>query len=335
MITITKQETSFHQSQDVVFLRITNSEGAYIEITNYGATITAIVIPDRHGRLDNVVLHYNRLTDYYNDPFYMGSTVGRYANRISNAEFTLDEKTCCLDINDGRNCIHGGFSGFSKKVFEYKINKNNVLFTLISPDGDGGFPGELKLDVIYSFSDKNELVVVYNVCASKRTVVNLTNHTYFNLAANNKDILDHHLRVKAGQYLESNNEFLPTGNILPVKNTAFDFNEYQLINKMISLKNDFLKGYNTYFINENDNLKTLATLWNKSSGRIVDVYTSMPGVLIYTGDYLAEPFSPFRGICLEAQYYPDGINNPHFKSSILSPYQEKTEIIGYRFGCVT
>jgi aldose 1-epimerase len=331
MTLISEHEIIFYRSQKIVLLRITNSSGAYVEVTNYGAAITAIVVPDKYGNLGNIALHYDTLTDYFSDSFYMGCTVGRYANRISDARFSLDGEIYNLDKNDGQNSNHGGFSGFNKQVFDYKTDEGKIIFTLESPDGDGGFPGNLRINVIYSFSENNKLKIEYETCSEKKTAINITNHTYFNLAANGKDILDHHLLINAGKYLEMNDAFLPTGNILPARNTAYDFCEYQTISQMMLLKNDSLKGYNVFFIKDIDYEKPLASLWNKNSGRIVDVYTTMSGVQIYTGDFLSEPFNPFGGICLEAQYYPDGVNHQDFEACILSPDQVKRDVIEYMF----
>ncbi|PXV65023.1 aldose 1-epimerase [Dysgonomonas alginatilytica] len=332
---VTTQEITIYKEKPIVLFRITNSSNAYIEMLNYGATIVSVVVPDKEGRLDNIVLHYDNPTDYFSDKFYLGSTIGRVANRISKAEFMLNGNSYHLDKNDGKNSNHGGYNGFNKKIFDYRIKENSILLYTQSNDREGGFPGNLNFSVEYSFSDNNELQIIYTAWSDKATPVNFTNHSYFNLSGKRNTILNNQLKVNSQEYLESNNEFLPTGKIYPVKDTAFDFGEYKEIAKMLPLKNDSLKGYNAFFIKEskhNENTP-LASLLDPDSGRTIDLYTSMPGVLIYTGDFLSDGFQPFEGICLEAQYHPDALNQPHFPSNILQPDQIKTDTLTYRFGC--
>jgi len=317
----------------IQIFRIQNKNGSYIEVSNYGATLTSVVVPDQSGKLGNVILNYNNPEDYLHDKYYLGSTVGRVANRISNARFELNGKTYYLDKNDGRNSNHGGFNGINTRYFDYRRENNKIVFSYLSKDGEGGFPGNLQLCVTYSFSEDNMLTIEYKASCDKPTPVNFTNHSYFNLSENKRPILDNLLQVNATEYLESDNEFLPTGKILPVAGTAFDFRAYKEIGKMLPLKKDNLEGYNAFFQKDrgyNEDIP-LASLKNKTSGRIVDMYTSMPGVLIYTGDFLADGFRPFEGICLEAQYHPDGINQPDFVSNILPPGEIKTDTIIYHF----
>ncbi|SBW03647.1 aldose epimerase family protein [uncultured Dysgonomonas sp.] len=332
MNTVTKLKTVLHQNKEVILLRLTNSTGAYIEVTNYGATITAIVVPDKDGNYANIVLHYDSLEEYFTDPYYIGCTIGRYANRISNAQFTLDKNTYSLDKNDGIHSIHGGFSGLNKKVFDYKIWKEKIVFSLFSPHGEGGFPGNLNINVIYSFSNENVLNIEYKSISDKKTPINLTNHTYFNLAATKAPCLNCELQIDALMYLEMNDGFLPTGSILETTDSAFDFNHFKVIEDTIYPKKDAMKGYNTFFLQNKKTPKPIASLREKKSGRTLDVYTSMPGVLLYTGGYLSIPFIPFSGICFEAQYHPDGLNYPHFDTCILEPDVERNDIIEYKFG---
>ncbi|WP_165022900.1 aldose epimerase family protein [Dysgonomonas sp. ZJ279] len=333
MTKISIQQSVTYKQKEVILLRLTNTSGSYIEISNYGASIVSIVVPNKEGVGKNVILSYNNLEDYFCDMFYLGSTIGRYANRISNGRFTLNGQTYQTDRNDGQNSNHGGYNGFNTKIFDYRINENNVIFYIESPDGEGGFSGNLKLSVTYFFSDNNELSIEYKALSDKATPVNFTNHSYFNLNIQNNDILDHELQVNATQYLEMNDEFLPIGKICSVTNSAFDFREYKPIGKMAQLKKDNLKGYNAYFIKDPDTATPIASLREKVSGRIVDVYTSMPGIQIYTGDFLEGNFVPFGGICLEAQYHPDGVNHPCFETNILTANEEKSDFIRFKFSC--
>jgi aldose 1-epimerase len=324
-------------------LRLTNGSGAYIEVLSYGATLASAVVPDRYGHLENVVLSYPNAQDYLADECYLGSTVGRFANRISGAKFTLNGQTCLLDKNDGENCNHGGFAGFSKKMFGYRASADSIVFSAQSRDGEGGFPGNVSVEVAYSFSNSsssssssNELRIAYRLVSDKATVVNLTNHAYFNLCPRVRSILGHELMLNADRRLELDDHFLPTGSILPVAGTGFDFSGYRSVEQMMPLKNErSIKGYNAYFIGKHTDGKSpswLASLRESTSGRLLEVYSTAPGVMLYTGDYLNGAHLPFEGLCLEAQGYPDAPNHPHFPSCVVEANQEYRQEIRYRFG---
>lgn len=330
MANIVKRKSVFIRKQEIALFRISNVSGAYIELTNIGASIVSIVVPDKKGVLSNVVLRYDNLEDYLTGNFYLGNTVGRVSNRISNARFTMDAIVYNMDKNDGENSNHGGYNGLNKKIFSYHINNESVVFYIESPDGEGGFPGNLKLRITYSFSENNELQIEYSAVSDKRTPASFTNHTYFNLSANKDNILNHQLRVNAQKYLEADAEFLPTGRISGIEGTAFDFGDYKIIQKMALLKEDNLDGYNVYFIKQ-DNKKALGSVKDTISGRVLDVCSTMPGVLFYTGDFLSGQFLPFQGLCLEAQYYPDAMNHTDFTRNILEPGKEKKDTIIYSF----
>ena len=314
--------------------RIQNTSGAYAEVTNYGASLVSLVVPDKHGALENIILNYPKPEDYFSDKFYLGSTVGRFANRIANAQFPLNGTVFQLDKNDGNNSNHGGFSGFHSRLFDCQEEGNRIVFTYLSKDGEGGFPGNLRLTVVYSFSEDNELRIEYKAVCDKATPFNPTNHAYFNLSAQRDNILNHELKVYADQYLETNDKFLPTGNILPLAGSAFDFREYTPFSRLMPLKKEVLPGYNTYFISHSeDELKHLASIKDTVSGRQLEVFSSMPGIQVYTGDYLSEPFYPFAGVALEAQFYPDAPNHKHFPSCILFPDKEANHTILFKCRC--
>ncbi|KAA6312920.1 Aldose 1-epimerase [termite gut metagenome] len=323
----------YHKENTIDLIRITNDSDAYVEIMNYGAIIISIVVPNRNGKLENVALRYEDYNNYLSNPHLLGATVGRVANRISHASFTLNGIVYNLDKNDGNNSIHGGFNGFHKKIYNYYVENGKLILYTMSKEGEGGFPGNMKFSVSYSFSNNNELFIEYKASADKTTPINFTNHSYFNLSGKNPRILEDELQVNAEMYIESNREFLPTGRILPVEGTAFDFRTYAQIADKLKLKKDNLKGYNAYFVKrENHKARNpLASFRNVASGRVMDIYTSMPGILIYTGDFLSKTFMPFEGICFEAQYHPDGVNHPEFNPNILSPGEIKTDNIKYHF----
>lgn len=326
------------QGKEIVLFRLTNQTNAFVELINYGATLVAVAVPDKFERSENVVLTYKNKTDYLSDTSYLGSTVGRVANRITKARFELNGKTYQLDKNDGENSNHGGIDGFSKKIFDFKIEEDGVLFFIESKDGAGGFPGNLRFSVKYSFSDKNELLIEFNAESDKDTVFNPTNHAYFNLFPGNGNVLEHDLKVYSERYLEMNDDFLPTGQILPIADTGFDFRKFRKISEMMPLKKEILKGYNAYFVTEKrnaDEFKLSASLRERNSGRCVDVYSDMPGVQFYTGDYLSGEHQPFDGLCLEAQFYPDAPNHPNFPAVLLKAGESVSHRIMYKFGVLT
>jgi aldose 1-epimerase len=323
-----------------VVQRLTNSSGAYVELLSYGATLVSAVVPDRHGCLENVVLSYPSVQDYLADDCYLGSTVGRFANRISGAKFTLNGQTFFLDKNDGENSNHGGFAGFSKKQFACKERTgSSVVFAARSADGEGGFPGNVSVEVAYSFDNSNELLIAYRLTSDKDTVVNLTNHAYFNLFPRVRSILAHELMVDADRYLELDECFLPAGRLLPVARSDFDFSCYRSVGQMMRRKREpHIEGYNAYFVGRcasEKGMRRLASLREGASGRLLEVYATAPGVQLYTGDYLHGAHQPFAGLCLEAQGYPDAPNHPHFPSCALPANREYRQAIRYRFGVAT
>jgi aldose 1-epimerase len=315
--------------------RIANRSGAYVELLDYGATLVSLVVPDRHGVMENVVLRYPNLHDYLADTCCVGSTVGRFANRIAGAKFSLDGKTFYLDKNDGDNSNHGGFAGFSKKHFDHEARGNSLLFSARSVDGEGGFPGNIELRVAYTFTDSNDLHIAYQLVSDKTTVANITNHAYFNLDGSAQPCLPtHELQVNARLCLEFDERFLPTGKILPVANTAFDFSTFKNVGQMMQRKQErHIQGYNAYFLDTPKTDECVATLRSSASGRALRVHSTMPGLQFYTGDYLCPPFKPFAGFAMEAQFPPDAPNHPHFPSCVVEAGREWRQEICYCLGC--
>ncbi|MGB4414652.1 MAG: aldose epimerase family protein [Paludibacter sp.] len=329
--------------EEIILFKFTCISGAYIEVTNYGATWVSAVMPDKNGYLSDVILGYNNLTGYLNDTAYLGSTVGRFANRIGNAHFHLNGVDYNLDKNDGENTNHGGFAGFNKKVFDYLITENNITFSLNSSDGEGGFPGNIKLNVIYSFSEDLVVSISYHAESDKDTYLNLTNHSYFNLHSSG-NILGHLLYIPATEILDTDESFIPTGKFIKTENSVFDFSNprpigmdiFKPLNQLINNR-----GYNhCYVLGESvSNLKLAAILKDPESGRKLTVFTTKPAVLIYSAGFLntiqlgknGYPYLPYSGVCIETQYFPDSPNQPNFPDFILKKgelYLHKTE---YRF----
>ncbi len=249
---IESEEFGIIDGQAIHLFRLINKSGLSVEIISYGATIKSINIPDENGKTENIILGYYKLEGYLSDNNYLGATIGRYANRISNASFVMDGKSYSLDKNDGTNCNHGGFSGFNKKVFECKIKEGKLFMIAGSLDGESGFPGSITLTVTYQLTDKDELFIDYHVSTDKKTPANITNHAYFNLSGE-ETILNHQLRIESDRVLESDNDFLPTGAIIDVENSPdLDFREFKVIGENMNLKNEKMKGYNSYFTARED-----------------------------------------------------------------------------------
>jgi aldose 1-epimerase len=328
---ITRKIVSRLNGKDIVLFRLTGEAGAYVEAINYGATLVSVFVPDRKGQLENVILRYPKVEDYFADTFCLGSSIGRFANRIAGARFTLNEKEYLLEKNEEESCLHSGLSGFHKKIFDAEIDGNEVVFSAQSGDGESGFPGNMDITIRLSFSN-NMLTIRYVASCDRDTLFNPTCHAYFNLTGQKNDIFSHELQIHASEYLEMNPSFLPTGKILPVADTAYDFRQYNSVGNRSALKQDYIKGYNTCFVvSDTQSLKHQASLRETSSGRMVDVFSTMPGVLLYTGDYLSGEFQPFSGICLEAQFYPDAPNQAHFPACVITPSKMHEQQITYQF----
>ncbi|MBA4056943.1 MAG: galactose-1-epimerase, partial [Marivirga sp.] len=247
IVAVSHKQWGTFDGKHVCLFKLKNSRGAFVELTNYGATITSLVVPDKQGALGNVVLGFPSLEGYVNDRCYLGSTIGRYANRIKDAQFPLDEVMYYLDKNDNVNSNHGGASGFHGRVFDFVINSDSVSFTLVSKDGEGGYPGNVQLNVTYTWNDDNVLAIRYNAVSDKRTVLNITNHAYFNLAAEHGDILGHELTIYAREMLATRTDYIPTGSIVPVRDKLF---HGHVIRDNIKMTGNTIEGFNTYYVLE-------------------------------------------------------------------------------------
>lgn len=311
--------------KEIHLFRIENSRGAYIELSNYGAALVAVHVPDRDGILGNVVLGFEQLKGYVEDSCYIGATIGRFANRISGAKFVLDGSTYTLGDNDNGHNNHSGSAGFNARIFDFSIADDTLSFSLFSKDGDGGFPGNLKLKVSYRWTDDNELLIDYWAVSDQKTIANFTNHAYFNLSVAKEKIFDHGLTVSSNLVVAAGSDYIPTGSIVAAK--GFVFNNHKIRENM-SFSADKPIGINICYVLAKDAEHTLSlacTLTEENSGRVMDVFTSYPGLLLYTGDFLnsslpghgQKKYTPFDGLCLECQYFPDTPNQPGFPSAIL------------------
>ncbi|NQX56011.1 aldose epimerase family protein [Pedobacter panaciterrae] len=323
---ISRKSWGNFKNKDIYLFKIENKTGAFVELTNYGATVVSIVVPDKNNGLGNVILGFPELQGYLEDICYVGSTVGRFANRIARASFNLDGIDYQLEANSNGNSNHSASAGVNSKVFDYIVDDDRLIFKILSKDGEGGFPGNLTLEVCYQWTSDNALLITYTAITDRKTIVNVTNHCYFNLSAiADRNFLNHRLKINAKSMLESAADYIPTGRL--VRTNGSELND--------------LKGINTCYVLDKNG--AAATLVDPESGRVLDVYTSYPGLMLYTGDYLesrcnghlGEPYKPLDGICLECQFYPDSPNHPSFPSTILKPDHLYQESITYKFSTQT
>ena len=323
---------------------LTNKNGMVVKILNYGGTVTDIITPDKNGKMGDVVLGYDSLAGYRQtgNP-YFGCLVGRYANRIANAKFTLDGKEYTLASNDGTNTLHGGLKGFDKVIWFVKLfTDSSLLLSYLSKDGEEGYPGNLSVDVMYSLSDDNGLKIEYAATGDKATPINLTNHCYFNLSAGgDSTILDHELMLKADKYTPVDKTLIPTGKIDDVKATPMDFTSSKKIGRDIAQVTGGGYDHNWVFQKPENRFDMIATLYHQPSGRYMEVRTTEPGIQFYSGNFLNGTLKNTRGgikygkhagLCLETQHFPDSPNQPAFPTAILQPGETYQQITVYKFG---
>lgn len=333
---ITNQVDACTASDELVYrFRLTNELGAYIEVTNWGARWVTAMVPDAGGRLDNVLVGYDCMDKYLSDTYYMGATVGRFANRIANASFSIDGEDFQLETNDGRNTNHGGSTGFHNQLWGWEELPDGIRFTLTSPHGEGGYPGTVHVSVTYRWTETNELSVHYYGTTDRATYLNLTNHAYFNLSGRKEKITAHYLSIPSEWMLDTTAEFIPTGQKVSVLGTPFDFTRRKQIGKDLHANRRQLiwnKGYNhCYVLKEVSSSEMLpaACLYDEVTKRQLTVSTNLPGVLLYTAGYYAYPDT---AVCLETQYFPDTPSHPHFPSCLLRPGEVYDQLTVYRFG---
>jgi aldose 1-epimerase len=333
------------EGETVDVFTLTNAQGMEVRPITYGGIITSLRVPDRMGRFDDVALGFDNLDGYIKNPPYLGAIIGRYANRIAKGRFALDGKTYSLAVNNGPNHLHGGIKGFNKVVWKAESFKNadgvGVVFTHTSPDGDEGYPGTLSLRVTYTLNDRNELAVDYQATADKPTPVNLTQHTYFNLAGDgSRDVLDHVLTIRASRYTPVDANLIPVGELRDVAGSPFDFRMPKAIGERIGQDDPQLRmgnGYDHNFVLDRtgNELVQAAHVAEPSTGRVLDVSTTEPGMQLYTGNFLdgsltgksGHVYKQRYGFCLETQHFPDSPNQPNFPNTILHPgetYRSKT-----------
>jgi aldose 1-epimerase len=338
--------------QTVEAITLTNGHGMSARIITYGASIQSVIVPDRHGQGADVALGHASLADYVDKPQYLGSTVGRVANRIANGRFTLDGKAYQVPINNGPNALHGGTKGFDKLVWAVAATGEgasaSVTLTLVSPDGDMGFPGRLEVSATYKLDEKNELSVVYEATTDRPTIVNLSNHAYWNLAGEGsaEGAMGHVLTIPAESYNPTDASAIPTGEFRPVAGTAFDFRTPMAVGARVRDASDpqivHGRGYDHNWVvarTLSPTPRLLARVEEPKSGRVMEILSNQPGVQFYSGNFLDATTAGKAGklyregdaIVLEPQMFPDTPNRPEFGSVRLDPGQTYRNVIVWRF----
>ena len=327
-----------------------NKNGMQVSITNFGATVVSIMAPDKAGKMADVALGYDDLAGYELNKNYLGVLVGRYGNRIAHGKFSIDGTEYTLAKNNGENSLHGGIKGFNKAMWDAtdvsKGGEAAVEMKYVSKDGEEGYPGNLSVTVVYTLTNKNELKIDYSATTDKKTVVNLTNHTYFNLAGQgNGDILKHELMINADTFTPVDSGLIPTGELKKVEGTPFDFRKATAIGARIDANDEQIKlggGYDHNFVLNRKaatGLSLAARVSDPASGRTMEVWTTEPGVQFYTGNFLDGSFKGKGGIayqkrtafCLETQHFPDSPNHPSFPTTLLKPGEKYHTTTVYKF----
>jgi len=326
---------------DVTAYRLTNKGGASATILDYGCTLQSLSVPNAQGGFTDVVLGYDSVSEYENGGCYLGAVIGRVGNRIGGSEFTLNGKTYRLAKNDGANHLHGGIKGFDKYIWTAAEEGASLVFSRTSPDGEENYPGNLKVRISYTLTDNNELVLVYDADTDADTVVNLTNHSYFNLNGGGS-VLGHYLQVFSEHYLENDAGCLPTGKYLNVENSPFDFRQPKQIGRDIGADDVQLAnghGYDhNYVLSDSDELKKAAVLQSRESKIMMTAFTTLPGIQVYSGNFLTPstakngaPIGRRSALCLETQFFPNALACRHFKSPVLRKEEHYHSETVYRF----
>ncbi len=333
--------------KEVSLITLVNKNGMGIEVTNYGATLVAVTVADRDGRIDDVVLGYDDVTDYTLHGGYLGATVGRNCNRIHGAKVAIDGKEYILDDNENGNNLHSGFHGYNSLLWDFEVIEEElaVKFTHHSADGEQGFPGNFDITVTYTLTEENEVKIHYCGTSDKDTIANLTNHSYFNLGGHGSgDILEHTMWIDSDAITVTDARSIPTGEIRDIKGSPMDFNTPKKIGKDISADYDQLiqgAGYDHNYVlkNQGCGLRKIAEAADEKSGRVMEVLTDSVGVQLYTGNFIDKDsrgkggavYQPRHGFCLETQYYPDANHHENFPSSILKAGERYDTTTVYKF----
>jgi len=333
----------------VELFTLKNLNGVTAQITNYGGIITALNVPDKDGNFEDVVLGFYTLEEYIKKSPHFGCLVGRYGNRIAEGKFTLDGVEYQMAVNNGPNHLHGGVVGFDKKVWTPEMlteeNGSALKLTYLSPDGEENYPGNLNVEAVYRLNDDNELILTFIATTDKKTVLNLTHHSYFNLKGHgNGDILDHEIQFNSAEFVAIDSTSIPLGPLMNVSNTPFNFLQPKPMGQDIEAEDEQIRnggGYDHSFVVDgyNEELKLACTVRERTSGRIMEVWTTEPAVQFYTGNFLdgsikgkdGKVYNKRYGFCLEAQHYPDSPNHPEYPTTVLDPGEVYDQTTIYKF----
>jgi aldose 1-epimerase len=333
-------------NQEVFLYTLTNANGVVARVTNYGCILTSLSVPDKDGNFEDIVLGFDNLQSYLDGHPYFGAIVGRYGNRIAKGKFSVDGMEYTLAVNNGENHLHGGLVGFDKVVWEVEEVVSNekgqsILFSYLSKDMEEGYPGNLTVKILYSLTADNEFTIEYEATTDKACPVNLSHHSYFNLNAGKSNVHDHEMMINADRYVVVDESLIPTGELRPVEGTPMDFLTPHTIGSRIEQVEG---GYDhTYVLNESSSdMILVARVTEPVSGRIMEVFTSEPGVQFYTGNFLDGTLTGKNGIvyekqfgfCLETQHFPDSPNQPDFPSTLLRPGETYFHLTRYKFSVV-
>lgn len=341
------QKKKFGVTKDgktVTLYTVTNKNGMSLSAIDYGANLVSLMVPDKNGNIDDIVLGYDDVAGYEKNGCFFGAMIGRHGNRIGQARFTLNGKEYQLEENDGVNNLHSGSNGYHKLMFEASATEDSVTFSRISPHMEQGFPGELHVSVTYTLTDDNEWKLTYRAKSDQDTLCNMTNHSYFNLKGHDGGpVTDHAVWIKANGFTETSDDLIPNGNITEVAGTPLDFREKKLLGRDIDADYKPLKqggGYDHNFVLDKEDgvFAKVAEISEESSGRTMEVYTDLPGMQMYSGNFVKNEhgkngvvYTERTGVCFETQFFPNSINIPGFKPCILKAGEDFQSVTVYKF----
>ncbi len=344
MSVTTKEFGVTKEGEKVTLYTIENSHGMRADVIDYGANLVRLFVPDKNGSLDDVVLGFDSIESYEGNGCFFGSTIGRHGNRIGNATFTLNGETYELEKNDGENNLHGGTPGYNKVMYQAVTTENSVTFARVSPDLEQGYPGDMTYSVTYHLTEDNELRLHYYAKSNKDTLCNMTNHSYFNLKGHDGgEITDHEVWIKADGVTETSEDLIPNGNIIDVEGTPLDFTMKKKISR--DIEEDYKPlldagGYDHNFVLDIDGseVEKVAELSEETTGRVMEVFTDLPGMQLYTGNFIEKEdgkegatYTKRSGVCFETQFFPNSINIDSFKPCILKAGEPFESTTIYRF----
>jgi aldose 1-epimerase len=323
-----------------------NEGGIELKMTNYGARIVSIMMPDKAGNYDDIVLGYNTIEEYIDkDSMFLGCIVGRFANRVANGQFTLEDSTYQLEQNEGSTCLHGGKKGFDKVLWDAVKEGNKITMTYTSPDGEQGFPGTLKAKQVFTLTPENEIIMEFSAETDKSTIINLTNHTYFNLKGEgNGDILDHFVEINAKSFTPVDSLWIPTGEMASVEGTPFDFTSPTKVGERVNdddvqLKNGLGYDHNWVLDKDSTEMSFACRLSEETTGRVLEIFTIEPGLQFYSGNFMdgsvkgksGKPYVYRGALIFEPQHFPDSPNQENFPNTVLSPGEKYYHKSIYKF----